>query len=113
MSQVRLTVKQIMNLGLWDKVCEYKGYNPWILNEGGISHDDYIEFDDEFKKEEEIDNTIQVRIVVRYSNTIFNENIEKEVENLEEAFSLKETCDGLFEIINFKIIKITEEEITQ
>ncbi|MEK4824594.1 hypothetical protein NSS71_08545 [Niallia sp. FSL W8-0951] len=52
MAKIELTVKQIMNLGLWDKVCDYKGWEPWILNEGRIDENELVEFDDEFKKEE-------------------------------------------------------------
>ena len=51
-----LTVRQIMDLGLWDKVCEYKGINPWALNEGLIAEDEVIEFDSEFKTDEELEN---------------------------------------------------------
>lgn len=51
MSKVSLTVKQIMNLGLWDKVCDYKGWNPYCYNEGQIDSNEIVEFDDEFKKE--------------------------------------------------------------
>jgi hypothetical protein len=43
-----------MNLGLWDKVCEYKGWSEWIYNEGRIDETELVEFDDEFKKETEI-----------------------------------------------------------
>lgn len=51
MSYIQLTVRQIINLGLWNKVCEYKGWNEWILNEGRIDENEMVEFDDEFKKE--------------------------------------------------------------
>jgi len=51
MSLVTMTVKQIMDLGLWDKVCEYKGWDVWILNEGKIDSLEEVEFDTEFKKE--------------------------------------------------------------
>lgn len=53
MAVIELTVKQIMNLGLWDKVCEYKGWEPYILSEGKISEDELVTFDDEFKKDSE------------------------------------------------------------
>jgi len=51
MSKVTMTVKQVMDLGLWDKVCEYKGWDVWILNEGKIDSSEEVEFDTEFKKE--------------------------------------------------------------
>ena len=53
-----MTVRQIMNLGLWEKVCEYKEWNPWILNEGRISENDDVTFDDEFNKENKFDMTV-------------------------------------------------------
>lgn len=52
MAKISLTVKQIMNLGIWDKVCEYKKWNPYILNEGLIDENEIVEFDDEFKQYE-------------------------------------------------------------
>ena len=52
MSKVTMTVKQIMDLRLWDKVCEYKGWDVWILNEGKIDSSEEVEFDTEFKKEQ-------------------------------------------------------------
>jgi len=51
MSLVTMTVKQIMDLGLWEKVCDYKGWNLWIVNEGKIDSSEEVEFDTEFKKE--------------------------------------------------------------
>jgi len=50
MSKVSMTVKQIMELNLWDKVCEYLGINPFALSEGQISINEVLEFDTEFKK---------------------------------------------------------------
>lgn len=54
MSKVSMTVRQIKDLGLWDKVCDYKNINPYAINEGLINYDDIIEFDTEFKKEKKI-----------------------------------------------------------
>lgn len=53
MSKVSMTVRQILDLRLWDEVCEYKGWNPWMRNEGQIEDDEVVEFDSEFKKEDE------------------------------------------------------------
>jgi len=50
MSKVSMTVKQIIELGLWDKVAEYLDINPYALNEGQISYNEVLEFDTEFKK---------------------------------------------------------------
>lgn len=57
MAETRLTVKQILDLGLWEKVCDYKGWDHWILNEGRIMEDEFVTFDSEFKK---MDNNHQL-----------------------------------------------------
>lgn len=54
MSKVSMSVKEIWDLGLWDNVCEYKDWNPWIRNEGQISDDEIVEFDSKFEKEDEV-----------------------------------------------------------
>lgn len=54
MSKVQMAVQQIVDLGLWSKVCEYKGWNEWILNEGKINENEIVTFDSEFKKEETV-----------------------------------------------------------
>ncbi len=51
MSVVKMTVRQIVDLGLWEKVCEYKGWDYYIRREGTISDEEEVEFDTEFKKE--------------------------------------------------------------
>lgn len=56
MSLIKMTVREIMDLGLWEKVCKYKGYDEWILNEGKIGENDTIEFDTEFKVKDEDDD---------------------------------------------------------
>lgn len=57
MTETTLTVRQIMDLGLWEKVCEYKGWNEWILNEGRISEDEEVTFNSTFEKEEVVELT--------------------------------------------------------
>lgn len=51
MANVRMQVSSIVKLGLWEKVCDYHGWNPYLLNEGRINDNEFVEFDDEFKKE--------------------------------------------------------------
>lgn len=75
MSTVKMTVKQILDLGLWDKVCEYKDWSPWILNEGQIGEDELVEFDSEFKKEPEYSDTENFKRDIR--------NIIKQLEEIE------------------------------
>lgn len=45
-------------MGKWEKVCDYKGWDFWILNEGRISEDEWVTFDDTFEKENEFDMTV-------------------------------------------------------
>lgn len=49
---ISLTVRNLVNLGLWSRVCEYKGWDPHILGDGLISLDSIVEFDDEFLKKD-------------------------------------------------------------
>lgn len=58
MAKIELTVQQIINLGLWEDVCNYKEWNPYIAKEGRIDLDELVEFDDEFKKEEKLGDEI-------------------------------------------------------
>jgi hypothetical protein len=69
MADIQLTVKQIMNLGLWQKVCEYKGWSEWIYNEGRIGYDEWVTFDDEFKKPEEVE---PMKVGDQYSRKNYN-----------------------------------------
>ena len=80
MANIELTVKQIMNLGLWEKVCEYKGWETYIVNEGGISVDDLVEFDDEFKKEEDK----AVDKVYFYTEENLKQVIDEDIEYMDE-----------------------------
>ena len=56
MSKISMTLKQILDLGLWDRVCEYKGWMPFEKNNMSIS--DIVEFDTEFNKAEPKDVNI-------------------------------------------------------
>jgi len=87
MAEIELTVKQITNLGLWDKVCEYKGWDEWIIKEGKINEDELVTFDDEFKKEN--------KWTVEYTNYI-NEIVEV----ASEAYELAKNNMDLQEKIN-------------
>ncbi len=41
---VSMTVREIVDKGLWDWVCEVEGINPWARNEGLITEDEVITF---------------------------------------------------------------------
>jgi len=60
MAQTTLTVRQIMDLGLWEKVCEYQGWDSYIYNQGRIGEDDLVTFDSNFEKEKE-EETMQLK----------------------------------------------------
>ena len=62
-----MTVQQIMDLILWDKVCEHKGWNPWILNE-------VVTFDSEFKKDDS--NIESLYKTMSDKHIKLNENLE-------------------------------------
>ncbi|WP_461613129.1 hypothetical protein [Clostridium sp. Marseille-QA1073] len=49
---IKLTVKNLINLGLWGRLCEYKGWDKHIVRDGLISLDSEVEFDDEFLKKD-------------------------------------------------------------
>ena len=52
MSNIKMTVKQCIDLGLWEKYCNWSNTNQYAINEGLIDYDNIIEFDSEFKKQE-------------------------------------------------------------
>ena len=29
-----ITAEEAMDKGIWDEICDIKGYNPWCVNEG-------------------------------------------------------------------------------
>lgn len=72
MSMIKMTVKQIMELGLWDDVCEYKGINPYAINEGLMEYSDIIEFDTEFKKEKQKEQEL-CYIIYSYDGETYQE----------------------------------------
>lgn len=53
--KTKLTVRELKNLGIFDKVAEYLGIRHYALNEGLMDYDTVLEFDSEFKKEDEIE----------------------------------------------------------
>ena len=50
MAEITLTAKTIQNLGLWNKVCEFKGWD--YLSAERVDDNEMITFDDAFKKQE-------------------------------------------------------------
>ncbi len=43
---MKATVREIMEAGLWERVCEIEGINPWAVNEGLMGDDHEIELSD-------------------------------------------------------------------
>lgn len=60
MAEITLTAKTIQNLGLWNKVCEFKGWD--YLSADRVDDNEMITFDDTFQKEEVvlIENVIEL-----------------------------------------------------
>lgn len=67
---IKLTVRSIMNLGLWGRLCEYKGWDKLIVSEGLISLDSEVEFDDEFLKKD----VVPIEKLKIYSFNVDTEN---------------------------------------
>lgn len=44
---INITVREIIDCGRWDELCELKGLNPWGVNEGLINTDEVIELTDD------------------------------------------------------------------
>jgi len=40
--KVTLTVRELLDRDIWDKICEIKGINPWAINEGLMDDTDEI-----------------------------------------------------------------------
>ena len=40
--KVTLTANEAIDKGLWDEICEMKGWNPWIVNEGRMDGEEEI-----------------------------------------------------------------------
>lgn len=102
MAKTELTVRQIMNLGLWDRVCEYKDWNPYILNEGRISEDEIVEFDDEFKKP---DKSLEKTVTKSISSLLDGSN---DPEKIDELFV--QTLDDLLEDLGNGMDKLEKEK---
>ena len=42
-----ITVRELIDMGIWEKVCDMKGINPYALSEGLMSEDEEIELSPE------------------------------------------------------------------
>ena len=100
MSKVELTVRQIKNLGLWAEVCDYKGWNPYMLNEGRISEDEIVEFDDKFEKKVDNQNTystpeekVKELYDSYYGQGDFGHHVTNAIKTTLDAFNIK--VDGI------------------
>ncbi|WCK57060.1 hypothetical protein PP175_28135 (plasmid) [Aneurinibacillus sp. Ricciae_BoGa-3] len=103
MATIKLTVLQLLNLGLWEKVCEYKGWSPWIFNEGRIREDELVEFDDEFKREEERNEEYEIGDKFE-SNTMKCEIVAKvKHKNKEEYVYLVKVSETGEEDVEYKV----------
>lgn len=92
MSLVTMTVKQLKDLGLWESVRRYKGYNPYVLNEGLMDMDSEVTFESNYK---DLNVNFQGE---QYSREEFKSYIEGELAEIENAErNLKELLSYLIE----------------
>lgn len=102
MAEITMTVRQILNLGLWDKVCEYKDWSPWSLNEGKIDEDELVTFDDTFvKAEEEEDSTA----IGAFIESLYE--ISKELESYIESSDDRGLTEDALQSIREAITELT------
>jgi hypothetical protein len=48
---ISISLKEILDKGLWDNFCILKGWNVWCINEGLASDDEIVTLSiDEYKK---------------------------------------------------------------
>lgn len=89
MSNAKMTVQQIKDLGLWKKLCcEYKEIDPRI----SLNTDGTIEFDTEFEDKDIIKNSIALEKVNLQiiSNNIFGVNNDVDILEIQGDVLLKE-----------------------
>ena len=48
--QIIITASEAINRGIWDELCELRGWNVWIVNEGLIPSDEEITLTEEETK---------------------------------------------------------------
>lgn len=95
MAKVKMTVRQIMDLGLWEKVCSYKGWDCYILNEGRISEDEIVEFDSQFKNEgrKTKELSVNMHMYMECADSKTEEELREEFEELLLNFTQKHGLD--------------------
>lgn len=49
--QVKITVRELLDKGLWDQACEMTGLNVWAINEGLMDSSDEVTFTQEQAQE--------------------------------------------------------------
>lgn len=79
MNLLTMTVKDLMDLGLWESVRDYKGYSPYVLNEGLMDMDSEVTFESNYK---DLNVDFQGE---QYSREEFKSYIEGELEEIENA----------------------------
>jgi hypothetical protein len=47
---VSLTAEEVIDRGLWEEVCDMKGFSVWCVNEGQMDSDEIITFTEEEAK---------------------------------------------------------------
>lgn len=107
MAKITLTYRQIMNLGLWGAVSEYKGWD--YLNNNGVVYtdDQLITFDDKF--EEPVDELPVDNKRVFIGNVVLKEGYYT-FGDVRIVDSIKTLTEELITLNNMKV-KVTIETI--
>lgn len=45
--KIQITAREALDKGIWDEVCELKGWSVWILNEGRMDSSELISLTEE------------------------------------------------------------------
>ncbi|MGU8835710.1 hypothetical protein ACV3UL_15640 [Clostridium perfringens] len=93
MSKVKMTVQQIMDLKLWEKVCEFLNIDEYSVVEGKLNPNDLLEFDSNFEKNIQLDNEY-----VTYEVYFLNSQGEEEFDSL--SYPKSEINDRIISYLN-------------
>lgn len=104
MAIIKLSVKEIRQRGLWDKVCDYNGWSKTIFDDGEIHELDDIEFDDSLVEEEK-KNEENTKIIYTYEvkESYTSNYVNWKVQEL-QAYNIYDACYQLAKELGYESI---------
>jgi len=104
MTIIKLSVREIRERGIWDKVCDYNSWSKDIFDDGEIHELDEIEFDDRIL-EKETDYTENTKLTYTYNvkESYTSNYVNWKVQEL-EAYNLYDACYQLAKEIGYESI---------